>query len=171
MISDFADGNSVQSYSGYFLAEHLDVLGEILAKSKQVEEVYFQLKLFSEAEVRDACKHLVDLVYSKSMKKVWYQIYFEVGKKYDTERGFKYSLDLESINDRKHDDKTGHVEKVEIELKLFGDLKHVESSNNRSRWRDGKCFTYDHLNKNNMSDFVHKLTGKYDFQCNLLHTF
>ena len=59
----------------------------------------------------------------------------------------------------------GHVDKVEIELKLFGDLKRLGQVNFRSILRDEKQFTYDHLNKTNMSDFVRKLTGTYEFQC------
>ena len=99
MISDFADDNSVKFYGGEFEAEHLDVLGDILTKSKQVERVEFKLRLYSEAEVRAACENLIDLVYSKSMKEVEYTIYFEVGTKYDFDKGFtlwntlcKYSL-------------------------------------------------------------------------------
>ena len=161
MISDFVDDNSVKFYGGEFDAEHLDVLGDILTKSKQVERVEFKLRLYSEAEVRAACENLIDLVYSKSMKEVEYKIYFEVGTKYDFDKGFKYSLDLGSIEKRKYDDKNGHVDKIEVVLKLFGELKHIERPGNESTLRDEKMFTYDDLNKSNMSDFVHKLIGTY----------
>ena len=117
MISDFADDNSVKFYGGKFEAEHLDVLADILTKSKKVERVNFKLRLYSEAEVRAACKHLINLVYNNSMKKVKYKIYFEVGTKYDFDKGFKYSLDLGSLEKRKYDDKNGRVDKIKVVLK------------------------------------------------------
>merc|ERR1739838_1019768 len=104
----------------------MGVLADILTKSKEVERVNFKLRLYSEAEVRAACENLIDLVYSKSMKKVEYKIYFEVGSKYDFDMGFKYSLDLGSLEKRKYDDKSGRVDKIEVVLKLFGNLKHIE---------------------------------------------
>ena len=157
MISDFADDNSVKFYDGEFEGEHLDVLEDILTKSKQVEKVKFKLRLYSEAEVRAACKQLIDLVYSKSMKEVDYKLYFEVGKKYNRGQGLKYSLDLGSIEKRKYDDKNGHVDKIEVELQIFGDLNHIE------RLKTKKFFAYKNLNKANMSDFVRKFLGTYKF--------
>ena len=167
MISDFADDNSVKLYGGEFEGEHLDVLGDILAKSKQVEKVEFKLRLYSKAEVRAACKQLIDLVYSKSMKEVEYKLCFEVGRKYNRGQGLKYSLDLGSIEKREYDDKNGHVDKIKVELKLFRVLKHIERPGppfgNQSHLKTGKLFTYKNLNKANMSDFVRKFLGTYKY--------
>ena len=165
MISDFADDNSVKFYGGEFEGEHLDVLGDILTKSKQVEKVEFKLRLYSEAEVRAACKQLIDLVYSKSMKEVEYKLFFEVGRKYNRGQGLKYSLDLGSIEKREYDEKNGHVDKIKVELKLFRVLKHIEvqSFGNGFNLATEKFFAYKNLNKANMSDFVRKFLGTYKY--------